>query len=72
MNDQDGKTALHLAAEKSSKEIALLLLDKGADLHATDKVGLAALIVRRGEWVLMLSLPLNAIVNFNYVFLLIR
>ena len=38
MNNQDGSTALLLAAEKGSTETVKLLLDKGADLNVTDSV----------------------------------
>ena len=34
MNNQDGKTALYVAAEKGSTEIVKLLLDKGANFDA--------------------------------------
>ncbi|MFL3666247.1 MAG: ankyrin repeat domain-containing protein, partial [Verrucomicrobiota bacterium] len=37
------KSALHYAAQKGRKEIALLLLDKGADINELDKAGRTAL-----------------------------
>ena len=38
MNDQYGRTALYKAAEGGHKDIVLLLLDKGAEIEATDRV----------------------------------
>ena len=37
-NLQDGNTPLHRAALNGHKEVAALLLDKGANLEALDKV----------------------------------
>jgi ankyrin repeat protein len=37
--DEDGKTALHLAAEKGHEATVRLLLEKGAAVDATDKYG---------------------------------
>ena len=39
MNDQDDQSALHKAAEGGHVEIVKLLLDKGANIEATDRVG---------------------------------
>ena len=36
--EQDGKTSLMLAAEAGEVEVAGLLLDRGADISAADKV----------------------------------
>ena len=36
---QSGNTPLHHACERGSKEVALLLIEHGADVKANDKVG---------------------------------
>lgn len=41
----NGKTALHLAIEHRNLEIANLLIQQGADLHAIDKRGMSCLIL---------------------------
>ena len=38
MNNQNGMTALHLAANGGHAETVKLLLENGADIHATDNV----------------------------------
>ena len=38
MNNQNGQTALHCAANEGFTETVKLLLDKGADLNVTDSV----------------------------------
>lgn len=40
--DADGRTPLHLAAKRSAHEVIALLLDRGADLDATDGTGAQA------------------------------
>ncbi len=35
---QDGKNALHMAASEGHLEVATLLISKGADVNAADKV----------------------------------
>ena len=38
MNNQDGNTALHVAANKGHADTVKLLLENGADIKAMDKV----------------------------------
>ena len=38
MNNQNGMTPLHIAARGGHAETVKLLLENGADIHATDKV----------------------------------
>jgi ankyrin repeat protein len=40
--DKGGLTPLHMAAREGHKDVAALLLDRGADVRATDEVGAAA------------------------------
>ena len=45
MTSQRGRTALILAAWRGDKDTVELLLDRGADLEAKDRVGRARLLV---------------------------
>ena len=38
MHNQDGSTALHYAASRGHTAVVTVLLDRGADITATDKV----------------------------------
>ena len=48
---QDGMTALHWASRNGHVETVSLLLDKGADIHAVNKVCVCAVAPWLDEWV---------------------
>ena len=43
--NKGGKTPLHIAAEKNSKEIGEVLISKGADINAKDLIYLTIIIL---------------------------
>ena len=38
ISSQNGRTALHLASKAGQTAVVTLLLDRGADVHAVDKI----------------------------------
>ena len=47
--DEDGETALYLAAEAGDSDIVKLLLDAGADVNIRNEDGETALVIARKE-----------------------
>ena len=51
MHNQDGFTALHWAASRGHTAVVTVLLDRGADITATDKVSILSWYQNRiEEW----------------------